>query len=99
MTELSRIMELRGKLDSSGDIARLDSALTELGNSFKALLEMTKQLMQGNTPEKLNLDAAERAVGELRELGKNKGYNLLEFNNQKELCDFIVKFGSEIIRN
>ena len=98
MTELSRIMELRGKLEDPADIALLDSALNELGKAFKALLEMTKQLMTGNTPEKLNMSAAEKATADLRALGSNRGYSLPEFSSQKELCDFIVKFGSEIIR-
>lgn len=98
MTEFSRIMQLRGKLDSAEDIRRLDEALSSLGNAFKALLTMTKSFMQGATPEKLDLAAAGNAAETLRELGKGRGYSLPEFNNQKELCDFIVKFGSELIR-
>ena len=99
MSEFSRIMELRSKLDNEQDISRLDSALNELGNAFKMLLEMTKQFVLGKTPEKLDLAAAEKAVSELRELGEGRGYSLPQFNSQKELCDYIVKFGSELIRS
>ncbi len=98
MTEFSRIMQLRNQLDSAEDIRILDEALDSLGNAFKSLLQMTKHFMQGTTPEKLDLEKAEKAVTALRELGKGRGYSLPEFANQKELCDFIVKFGSELIR-
>ena len=98
MTEFSRIMELRNKLDSAEDISRLDEALDSLGNAFKALLQMTKHFMQGTTPEKLDLVKADAATKTLRELGKGRGYSLPEFNSDKDLCDFIVKFGSELIR-
>ncbi len=98
MTELSRIMELRGKLSSAEDIRRLDEALEALGNTFKALLTTTKHFMQGTTPEKLDLEKAGNAVDSLRDLGKGRGYFLPEFSTQKELCDFIVKFGTELIR-
>ena len=97
MSEFSRIMELRGKLDNAQDMQRLDEALNTLGGAFKDMLTMTKQLMQGKAPEKLSLEDAEKAVAALRELGAGRGYSLPEFANQKALCDFIVKFGSELI--
>lgn len=98
MTEISRIMELRGRLSSEADIKILDSAVSELGNAFKAMLLMTKQLMQGNAPDKLDMAGARNAVAALNELGAGRGYSLPEFRNDKELCDFVVKFGSELIK-
>lgn len=98
MSEFSKIIELRGKLEDPRDVQRLDEALNVLGSAFRDMLTMTKQLMQGNAPEKLSLDAAEKAADTLRELGKGRGYSLPEFSGHKALCDFVVKFGSELIR-
>ena len=97
MSEFSRIMELRGRLDNAQDVQRLDEALNTLGGAFKDMLTMTKLLMQGKAPEKLSLEDAEKAVADLRELGTGRGYSLPEFAGQNSLCDFIVKFGSELI--